>query len=93
MIKCGPYTHEILIQVSSPYIYVYTCMALMADAVLATAPRMLAIMTASDVMVCRLQFTTTGSKLVIDEFDAGIFEVSIKPPHVPPADGLDDWSK
>ena len=69
---------------------IHTCMALMAEAVLATAPKILAMITVSDVMGCMLQFVVGALKLAIDEFAPGTCDALTEPPHDPPAEV---WSK
>ena len=64
----------------------HTCMALIAEAVLVMAPRILAMMTVSAVMGCVLQLVTAGLKLVMGEFCDGTCDVFIEPPHDPPPD-------
>ena len=49
-----------------------TCMAVTADAVLATAPRMFAMITVSAVMVSRLQVTSGWSKDKMEEVELGV---------------------
>ena len=63
----------------------------MAEAVLATAPKILAMITVSDVMGCMLQFVVGALKLAIDEFAPGTCDALTEPPHEPsPAEV---WSK
>ena len=56
-------------------------MAVTADAVLATAPRMLAMMTVSAVMVSKVQVTSDGLKGTMEEVELGVQDKLPRSPH------------